>query len=109
MRTVAAFASVVFLAGCLQDIGPAGDMLARDVAKGVVNSVVQSRLPGVNAAPVTDCIIDNASGAEILTIAEAAVVGTTQATNDLVVKIAQRPDTVRCALNNSLGLEALGL
>ena len=101
--------AAMLLAGCMQDIGPAGDMLARDAAKGVVNNVVQTRFPGVNAAPYTDCIIDNASTGEILQIAEAALVGTTQATTNLVVDIAQRPDTVRCALNNSLGVSGLGL
>jgi hypothetical protein len=101
--------AAMLLSGCLQDLGPAGDMLARDAAKGVVNSVVQTRFPGVNAAPYTDCIIDNATGSEIVEIAEAAVLGTTQATTDLVVGIAGRPDTVRCALNSTLGLEGLGL
>lgn len=93
----------MLLAGCMQDLGPAGDMLARDAAKGVVNTVVATRFPGVNAAPVTDCIIDNASGGEIVTIAQAAVVGTTQETTNLIVEIAQRPETVRCTLNNALG------
>lgn len=98
---------VMLLSGCLQDLGPAGDMFARDAAKGVVNSVVQTRFPGVNAAPYTDCIIDNATTPEIVEIAEAAVLGMTQATNDLVVRIASRPETVRCALNSSIGIEGL--
>lgn len=101
--------AATMLAGCMQDIGPTGDMLARDAAKGVVNSVVQTRFPGVNAAPYTDCIIDNASTGEIVRIAEAALVGTTPATTDLVVDIAGRPDTVRCALNKSLGVGGLAL
>jgi hypothetical protein len=108
MRTIAILGGgVMLLSGCLQDLGPAGDMFARDAAKGVVNSVVQTRFPGVNAAPYTDCIIDNATGPEIVQIAEAAVLGATQATNDLVVRIAGRPETVRCALNSSLGIEGL--
>ena len=94
----------VMLSGCMQDIGTQGDALARTAAKGVVNNVVASKFPGVDATPVTDCIIDNATGAEILTIAEAAVVGTTQATTDLVVGIAQRPETVRCTASNMLGV-----
>ena len=109
MRLVATSFALTLLAGCMSDLGPAGDMLARDAAKGVVNSVVQTRFPGVDAAPYTDCIIDNATGAEIITIAEAAVLGTSQQTTALVVDIAGRPETLRCALNNSLGLEALSL
>lgn len=99
----------MMLAGCMQELGPAGDVLARDAAKGVVNNVVQSRFPGVDAAPYTDCIIDNASSGEILEIGQAALIGTTPATTNLVVEIASRPDTVRCAANNALGLGGLGL
>lgn len=109
MRIAVIFAAVVALSGCMQDLGVTGDVLARDAAKGVVNNVVQARFPGVNAAPFTDCIIDNASGSEILEIAQAAVVGTTPATTNLVVDIAGRPDTIRCAVNNSLGMEGLRL
>lgn len=103
MRGLAIISAVGLLAGCMQDLGPTGDVLARDAAKGVVNNVVQTRFPGVNAAPFTDCIIDNATGPEILTIAQAAVVGTTPQTTALVVEIAQRPDTIRCVANDSLG------
>jgi len=92
------------LAGCMQDLGPAGDMLARDAAKNVVNSAVQTRFPGIDARPLTDCIIDNASSSEIIQIAESALVGTSQATTNLIVDIAERPETVRCTVNNSLGL-----
>ena len=109
MRVLASLGVAALLAGCVQDLGPAGDIIARDAAKGVVNNVVQTRFPGMNAAPYTDCIIDNATGSEIVTIAEAALVGTTPATTNLVVDIAGRPDTVRCALNNSLGLGGLAL
>lgn len=104
MRTIFLMCAATMLAGCLQDIGPTGDALARDAAKGVVNSAVQTRFPGVNAEPLTDCIIDNASSAEIIQIAESAIVGTNAATTDLIVKIAERPETVRCTVNNSLGL-----
>lgn len=101
---VALCVSAFTLSGCVQEMGPQGDALARVAAKGVVNTVVQDKLPGVNAAPITDCIIDNASGSEIVTIAQAAVVGTTQATTNLVLQIAQRPETTRCAANNLLGV-----
>lgn len=101
--------AATMLIGCMQDLGPAGDTLARDAAKGVVNSTVQARFPGVDARPLTDCIIDNASSGEIIQIAEAALVGTSQTTTNLITDIAQRPDTVRCALNNSLGLGGVGL
>lgn len=80
------------------------DALARQQAKSVVNGVIADTLPGVNAAPVTDCIIDNATAGEILTIAGDALAGPTPATTRLVVEIAQRPDTVNCIAANGLGL-----
>ena len=52
MRLMAALgAASMMLAGCMQDLGPAGDVLARDAAKGVVNTAVQARFPGVDARP----------------------------------------------------------
>ncbi len=100
----ALFVASTALAGCMQDLGPAGDMLARDAAKGVVNTAVQARFPGVDARPLTDCIIDNASSAEIVQIAEAALMGPDQATTNLIVTIAERPETLRCSVNNAFGL-----
>ena len=82
----------------------AADAIARDQAKAVVNGVVESKLPGVNAAPVTDCIIDAASAGEILSIAGASVTGVTDKTVDLVLEIAQRPEAVTCIAENSLTL-----
>lgn len=79
----------------------------RQEAKSVINGLVAERMPGLNAAPITDCIIDSASTAEILTIGQAAVTGVTPATTTLVFEIAQRPDTVACISTSSLS--ALGL
>ena len=92
------------LAGCIDDLGPTGDVLARDAAKSVVNSVVATRFPGVNAAPLTDCIIDNATGAEVVQLAEGALLGVTPETTNLVTEIAARPETVRCTAKAALGL-----
>ncbi|MDO6588690.1 succinate dehydrogenase [Loktanella sp. D2R18] len=91
------------LSGCL-DASDSVDQIARSSAKTVVNGVVESKFPGVDATPVTDCIIDNASSSEIVEIAQAAVVGTTSATTDLVVEIAGRPDTISCIADDTLGV-----
>ena len=102
----AAVASLIFglpLMGCAV-ANDAADMIARDRAKTVVNQIVAERLPGVNAAPVTDCIIDNASAAEITSVARASVIGVTENTVNTVVDVAQRPDTVSCIARNGLTL-----
>ena len=80
------------------------DAIARDRAKTVVNGVVEQRFPGVNAAPITDCIIDAASAGEILSIARDSVGGVQPATVELVVEIASRPESVQCIAENGLTL-----
>ena len=76
---------------------PVGTEVARASARTVVNDVVESRFPGAPITPVTDCIIDNASGNEIFTIAGDAVDGQpSPETVRLIVQIAQRPDTITC-------------
>lgn len=99
LMTVAAFG----LSGCL-DGATSVDDVARSGAKTVVNGIVASRYPGVDASVATDCIIDNASASEIVSIGQAALVGTTDATTSLVLEIAQRPDTVSCIAGDTLGI-----
>lgn len=82
----------------------AADDLARDRAKTVVNGVVSQKMPGLNAAPVTDCIIGAASAGEIINIAGASVTGVTQSTVQDVLSIAQRPEAVQCIAENSITL-----
>ena len=104
-RVLAITAGIAALAGC--DVAnQAADDLARDRAKRVVSGIVQDRFPGVNAAPVTDCVIDAASASEILSIAGASVTGVTQSTVNEVLEIAKRPQSVQCIAENSLTLLA---
>ena len=79
------------------------EQTSRDLAKGVVNGVIQQKFPGVNAAPYTDCIIDNASLDEIVQLAQGAVTGGAGATT-LVLEIAGRPATTQCITQNALGV-----
>ena len=103
MRVLLGCVALVGLTAC--DVAnQAADTVARDRAKGVVNGVLETRFPGVNAAPVTDCIIDQASASEIISIAGASVTGVTQSTVEQVVEIARRPEAVQCIAQNSLTL-----
>jgi len=76
---------------------------SRDIAKRTVNDVVSTRFPGVNSAPYTDCIIDNASTDEILSLAQNALTQNTNAIATMVAEIAQRPDTTTCIAQSALG------
>lgn len=106
MRRAAVIAALLVGLGACAGLDQQGDMIARDTAKTVVNGVVAQRLPGVDARPLTDCVIDTASGREIVQIAQAAVLGVTPETGALVMDIAQRPQTVQCMTQKALG--ALG-
>ncbi|PUB16386.1 succinate dehydrogenase [Yoonia sediminilitoris] len=101
MRALIAAVGLLALAACADGAGQA-DQIARQTAKGVVNNVLSAQYPGVDVSPVTDCVIDNATGAEVLQIAQAAVVGSTTQTTQLVLGIAQRPESVRCIAEKTL-------
>ena len=96
---------VISLTGLLAACDVANSVVeksSRDVAKGVVNSVVQTRFPGVNPAPYTDCIIDNTTSQEILQLASGILAGSDQEAASVVLDIAQRPDTATCIAGASL-------
>ena len=94
MRSLSLIAAAVLLTACDT---PIGTEVARSTARSVVNDIVETRFPGAPVTPVTDCIIDNATGSEIVTIASDAVLGNpSPETVGLVIDIAGRPDTVTC-------------
>ena len=66
------------------------DSSTRAVARDVVNREMAKRLPGANVAPYTDCVLQNASPAELAAISGAADAGAT------VAGIVARPATSQC-------------
>ena len=107
MIRLIAFLSLVAIAGC--DVAnDVADQAARAAAKEAVNEVVAQKFPGVNAAPVTDCVIDNASAGEIVSIARDSTLGNDESAAALVLKILERPATIRCIASNSADLLQLG-
>lgn len=106
MRLALALAALAILSACSTAEQAVQDTV-RQEAKQVINGQVAVRFPGVNAAPITDCIVDNATTAEILNIGQAAIVGVTDATTDLILAIAGRPDTLTCITQSQLGSFAL--
>lgn len=92
---IISFGVFVVLAGC--DAGQrVVDQAARGTAKSVVTPIVEQNFPGLPAAQVSDCVIDNASAQEIFEIAKASQLGVTPKTTQTVVDIARRPSTVEC-------------
>lgn len=89
----AALAALMALSAC--NAGP-GTELGRAAARTAVDGVVAQRFPGVPLKPTTDCIIDNATGDEILALAAAAASRDQSAAARTVLGIAQRPEAVQC-------------
>jgi len=78
------------------------DTLARDAARQAIRPVLAEQFPGVPLEPATDCIIDSATGAEILALAADAVTGPTASTVQIVTNIIARPETVTCLATEGL-------
>lgn len=99
MRIGGVIAACVLLAACDT---PVGTEVARASARAVVNDIVEQRYPGVPITPVTDCIINNATGSEIVTIAQDAIGGQpSPETVSLVIEIAARRDTITCFVEDA--------
>ena len=81
------------------------DRLARDAAKSVIARATAQYLPGVAVAPFTDCIIENATSSQILTLAADSVTGPTASTWEIISGIHRKPETVQCLLTD--GVSAL--
>ncbi|MFC0201880.1 hypothetical protein [Paracoccus rhizosphaerae] len=108
---IAAFGlSAATLAGCVAPVPVAGpavpaapvvttptvlDAASRQVARNVINTQMQSRLPGANVAPYTDCVLANATTAELIDIAQMSRAGASGAA-DSVAAIVSRPATTQC-------------
>ena len=73
-----------------------GEEVARDQARDVVDPIVAEKFPGVPVKPVTDCVIDNATFQEILTLAAAAGTGNNIKAVEVVGDIVTRPETIKC-------------
>lgn len=103
--------SAAVLAGCVAPVPMAGpavpaapaaapaptvlDAASRQVARNTINGEMQRRLPGVNVTPYTDCVVNNATTAELIDIAQAANAGN-RGTADSVAAIVSRPATTQC-------------
>ena len=99
MRVAAAVMAVLTLAAC--DTG-VGDTVAREAARSAVQPVVAEYLPGPGGAAITDCVIDNASGSEILQLARAAATGPDDNTVQVVLDISRRAETIECISRDGL-------
>ncbi len=80
----------------------AQDQIAREAARSAITPVVTERFPGLPVEPAIDCIIDNASAAQIRALAADAVLGPTESTVEIVSDIVARPETLACLAERGL-------
>ena len=99
-------AFVILVAACTPAMQ---DDLTRDAARTAVRPVLEQRFPGVPLEPATDCIIDNATSRELLSLAADAVTGPTANTAEIVSDILSRPATLQCLATEGLPVLLNGL
>ena len=99
--------SAALASGCTVDQQNA---VARESAKQAVRPVLARRFPGVPLEPATNCVIDNATASEIVSLAAAGMRGQPdQRTADTVIAIVQRPGTIECLATDGLPVLLGGL
>jgi hypothetical protein len=94
--------ALVILTACTQ---AAQDQIARDAARASATKVLAEKFPGVPLQPAADCVIDNASSRQILSLAADSITGPTANTVEIVTNIVSKPETLTCLA--AQGLPAL--
>lgn len=92
-------ALVLVLAACSPQMQ---DELTRDAARTAIRPVLEQRFPGIPLEPASDCVIENATSGELLSLASDAVTGPTANTSEIVSDIVSRPATIECLARQGL-------
>ncbi|WP_227268908.1 hypothetical protein [Roseobacter weihaiensis] len=90
---------VCLVLGACTEIQSATDRAGRDAAKTIIPETLALYFPQVPKqlfTPFTNCVVDNASAAEVQALAADAVVGVDQGTADTVRAVLARPSTQDC-------------
>lgn len=75
-------------------VTPAVPSIAQNGARLAINREMARRLPGANVAPYTDCVVSNATAAEITDIGRQSAAGGN--VSDAVASVVSRPATTQC-------------
>lgn len=105
MRTLFLLSSMGLLAACTAQTQ---DQIAQDTARQVVQPMLAERFPGAPVEGPTDCIIDNATAEEILSLAADAATGPDAGTVDTIGRIAIRSETIDCLIDEGLAMAIAG-
>lgn len=96
MKLMLALIAAASLAAC-SVVEVAAVDTGRSAAKAVVGPIVADTVPGPAGVALTDCIIDNASGEELLRLAAG---GASPENITLVSQILGRAETISCATSS---------
>ncbi|WP_425071932.1 hypothetical protein [Sagittula sp. S175] len=78
------------------------DQIARNAARSTITPIVTEQFPGVPVEPTLDCIINNASAAQIAALAADSVLGATESSVQIVTDIVSQPETITCLATTGL-------
>ena len=84
---------------------PSADAVARTAARTAINQEMARRLPGANVAPYTDCVVNNASAAELIDIGRQVNQGGN--VGNSVAAIVGRPATTQCIAGAAASARAI--
>lgn len=85
---------LILVAGCAPVMST--EELTRSAARSVVTRSLVARYPDLPVEPVLNCVIDNATQAELVGLASDSVTGPTAATAANIAAISSRPETLAC-------------
>lgn len=91
LRTTYLILTAAALMGC-----SVGQEVARDQARDAIDPIVAQKFPGVPVKPITDCVIDNATLKELLTLSAAAGTGNNAKAAEIVGGVITRRETIKC-------------
>jgi len=83
--------------------------LTRAAARAAIKPVLAQRFPGVPLDGAVDCVIEGASGQEIVVLATDAVTGPTASTAEITTRILSRPPVQACLIREYSGSLIAGL
>lgn len=85
-------------------VTPVAPSIAQNGARLAINREMARRLPGANVAPYTDCVVNNATAAEITEIGRSSAAGGN--VSDAVASVVSRPATAQCIASAAAAAKA---
>ena len=99
MLRLVALSGLALLAACAERREEQQADAAKERSRPAVTTVIAQQYPGVSVTPLTTCVLENASEAETLALAQAALQGMSGRDTQMIRGIVGRPETRACAFD----------